>query len=61
MRAVGGEPIFPVDLVGVGTVTLDQFGDAILAGTATLLARDAQHVELAFKVAEREGSTAGHA
>ena len=54
VRAVAVELFLPLHHVALASVLLDQFVDVIPALAAALGAFDAEHVELALNVAERE-------
>src|SRR5215472_617012 len=50
----------PIEKLGVDAVLLNQVINTVLASAATLVALDAQHVELTHDVAEYEGTLARH-
>src|SRR5262245_26787839 len=56
--AICGELILPLDQPAVGTVAFEQLGHVVLTLTVALAAGNAQQVELAVEVAERDGSAA---
>jgi hypothetical protein len=59
--AVPVQLLFPLHHVASAPVLLDQLGDSVAALALAACALDAQHVEFAFKVAERQVAAHGSA